>query len=166
MKSLQAGRQLSFQSKLERIATEAEYYALSVPAKVSQKLGTRAAVPITARINHSKPFRGSLFPVGGGRHYMRVKAEVRKEAKIKGGDRVRVQITVVDRSGEISIPKDLAGALRAEGVLKEFRALPPGKKSYIIRRIDEAAKPETREKRIQDAVKAAREKGEKRVERT
>jgi hypothetical protein len=156
---------LSFQSKLESISDELEYYAFSVPAKITQALGTKAAVPITARINGSKSFRGSLYPVGGGRHYMRVKASVRKDAKIKEGDRAKVEITVVDRSTEISIPKDLMGALKAEGVVESFNALTPGKKSYMLRFIDQASKPETREKRIQDAVEAAHVKREKKFDR-
>src|SRR4051794_33824262 len=117
-------QQLSFQSKLERIAHEANYFALSVPMKISRALQTRGPVPVSARVNDSEAFLVSLFPVGGGRHYLRVKAKIRNEAKITSGDRVRVQITVLDRSAEISIPKDLVSALRAEGVMEYFKALP------------------------------------------
>ena len=152
---------LSFESRLESISSQANYFALSVPAKITKALGTLTAVPILARINASLPFRGSLFPVGGGRHYMRVKAEVRKAAQVKGGDRVRVRISVVDRSTEISIPKDLRIALRADGVEADFKALPPGKRSYLLRWIEKAAKLQTREKRIQEAVEAAHAKREK-----
>jgi uncharacterized protein YdeI (YjbR/CyaY-like superfamily) len=49
----------------------------------------------------------------------------------------------------------LLSALRAAGATKDFKALPPGKQNFIIRRIDEAVKPETRQKRIQDAVAEA-----------
>lgn len=55
----------------------------------------------------------SLYPVGGGRHYIRIKAGVRKEAGIQGGDRVGVQ--------------------------------------------EQAAKPETRAKRIAEAVSQVRD---------
>jgi hypothetical protein len=167
VKRPQAPQQLLFQSRLERISTEAEYFAVSVPLKVSRALGTRGPVAVSAKIsargNDSESFLVSLFPVGGGRHYIRIKAKVRKEAKIKEGERVRVQITVIDRSGEIFLPKDLASALRSEGVLSHFKALPKGKASYIIRKIDEAAKPETRKKRIQDAVEAAHLKREQQI---
>jgi hypothetical protein len=161
MKSSRKPPKLSFQSRLERISTELEYFAFPVPAKISRALDTRNAVPITARVNRSGVFRGSLYPVGGGRHYMRVKASVRKEAKIKEGDRARIEITVVDRSSEVSLPSDLKRALRAEGLQKEFEALPPGKKSYTLRWIDQAAKPETRAKRIRTAVELAHRKREK-----
>jgi hypothetical protein len=155
-------QKLSFQSRLERISRDANYFALSVPVKISRTLGTRGPVPVSAKVsargNDSSVFLVSLFPVGSGRHYLRVKAQIRNEAKIKEGDRVRVEITVRDHSDEISIPKDLESALRAEGVLEDFKALPNGRKSYMLRRVDEAAKPETREKRIQDAVGEAHRK--------
>lgn len=163
MKQSRTSQQLSFQSKLERISTSAAYFALSVPLKISRALQTRGPVPVSARVNGSEPFLVSLFPVGGGRHYLRVKAKIRNAVKIKGGDRVRVQITVLDRSAEVSIPKDLVSALRAEGVMEYFKALPIGKRRYIIRWIDEAAKPQTRERRVRAAVETACRKREKQL---
>ncbi len=148
----------TFQSRLERIATGMNYFALSVPKKITLALGTRKSVPVFARVNDSEKFLASLYPVGGGRHYLRVKHQVCKAAQIKAGDRVRVQVTVRDQSTEISIPKDLMTALRAEGALASFKALPLGKKSYILRLIDEAARPKTRDKRIRDAVVVAKQK--------
>ena len=92
---------------------------------------------------------------------MRVKLEIRKAAKIKEGDRARVEFTVVDRATEASdLPPDLVKALREEGVLKDFKLLTPGKIGFMLRLIDKAAKPETRKKRIQDAVDAAHAKKE------
>src|SRR5437868_1187859 len=104
-------RQLSFQSKLERISTEMEYFAIPVPLKITQALGTKGPVAVSARVNNSEPFLVSLYTVGGGRHAIRIKAKVRKETKIKEGDRVRVKITVIDRDSEITLPTDLIRAL-------------------------------------------------------
>jgi translation initiation factor IF-1 len=157
-----AGRQLTFRATLENWAEGMDYCAVPVPAKITQALGTKGPVLVMARVNDSEPFKVSLFPVGGGKHYVRIKAKVRKETKTNAGDRVRVQITVLDRA-DVTIPKDLMGALRAEGVTEDFTSLPPGKQNFIIRRIDDAAKPETRDKRIQEAVEAARKGREKRV---
>jgi hypothetical protein len=151
------GKELSFHSKLENWAEGMDYCAIPVPEKVTKALGTNAAVLVMARVNKSEPFKVSLFPVGGGQHYIRVRRKVRKEADLKEGDSVKVYITVLDRA-DITIPKDLAAALRAAGATARFKALTPGKKNYIIRRIDEASKPETRAKRIQEAVKEARAK--------
>ena len=88
---------------------------------------------------------------------MRIKASVRAETKTTLGDRVLVRITVLDRA-QVTIPKDVMSALRAEGATEDFKSLPPGKQNYLIRRIDDAVKPETRDKRIQEAVEAAHER--------
>jgi hypothetical protein len=149
--SIKPGKQLSFRSKLENWAEAMDYCAIPVPASITKALGTKSAVLVMARINKSEPFKVSLFPAGGGQHYIRVRAKVRKDAKLKEGDGVKVHITVLDRAN-IAIPKDLAVALRIEGMSVAFNALTPGKKNYIIRRIDDASKPETRARRIQEAV--------------
>ena len=149
-----AGKQLSFDATLENWAEGMDYCAVPVPANITEALGTKGAVLVIACLNDSTPFKVSLFPVGGGRHYIRVKATVRKETRTKTGDRVHVQITVLDRAA-VTYPADLLSALRAEGATRDFKALPPGRQNFIVRRIDEAVKPETRQKRIHDAVEEA-----------
>src|SRR5262245_10081214 len=66
-------QELSFRSKLERIASGMDYFALSVPTKVTRAVATRGPVPVFAGVNDSETFLASLYPVGGGRHYLRVK---------------------------------------------------------------------------------------------
>jgi hypothetical protein len=146
-----AGKQLSFEATLENWAEGMDYCAAPVPATIIEALGTQGPVLVMARLNDSAPFKVSLFPVGGGRHYIRVKAKVRRETRTQTGDRVHMHITVLDRAA-VTYPADLLSALRAEGATRDFKALPPGRQNFIIRRIDEAVKPETRQKRIQDAV--------------
>jgi len=156
-----AGQQLSFQAELENWAEGMDYCAVPVPAEITQALGTKGPVLVMARVNDSEPFKVSLFPAGGGQHYIRIKAKVRKETETRTGDRVRVRITVLDRA-DVTIAEDLMSALRAEGVTEDFKSLPPGKQNFLIRRIDDAARPETRDKRIQEAVEAAHQRREKR----
>ncbi|WP_026432038.1 YdeI/OmpD-associated family protein [Paracidovorax oryzae] len=155
-----AGQQFSFDAVLENWAEGMDYCAIPVPAEITEELGTKGPVPVLARVNGSEPFQISLFPVGGGRHYIRIKAKVRKEASIRTGDRIKVQVTVLER-GNVEVPDDLLAALRAEGVLQAFEALPPGKRSFLVRRIDEAARAETRSRRVQEGVEAAHERQEK-----
>lgn len=109
---------------------------------------------VTARVNDSEPFPVSLFPVGGGQHWIRIKAKVRQETQTVTGDRIRVHITVRDRA-VVTIPEDLMSALLAEGAMEDFQSLPPGKQNFLVRRIDEVVRPETRQKRVQEAVEAA-----------
>jgi hypothetical protein len=155
-----AGQKLSFQADLEDWAEGMDYCAVRVPPEITEALGTIGPVLVLARVNDSEPFQVSLFPVGGGQHWMRIKAKVRRETNTKTGDRIRIRITVLDRA-DVVLPDDLVSALRAEGVEEAFKSLPPGKQNFIIRRIDEAAKPQTRERRIQEGVVAAHERREK-----
>lgn len=148
-----AGMQLSFEAKLENWAEGMDYCAVPVPATITDALRTRGPVLVMACLNDSAPFKVSLFPVGGGKHYIRIKAKVRRETQTKTGDTVHVRITVLDRAAMV-YPTDLLSALRAQGATEAFKALPPGRRNFMIRRIDEAVKPETRLKRIQDAVTA------------
>lgn len=154
-----AGRQLSFQADLENWAEGMDYCAVPVPAQITEALGTKGPVLVMAQVNESEPFHVSLFPVGGGQHYIRIKAKVRQETNTKTGDRIRVRITVLDRA-HVEIPEDLMSALKAEGIAEAFKSLPPGKQNFIIRRIDEAVTSKTREKRILEAVEAAHQRRE------
>jgi len=150
-----AGTQLSFQAKLESWAEGMDYCAVPVPAEVTAALGTKGPVLVKAQVNESAQFQVSLFPVGGGQHYIRIKSKVRKETNTKIGDRIDVRITVLDRA-QVEIPEDLMSALRAEAAETSFKSLSPGKQNFMVRCINEATKAETRAKRIQEAVAVAR----------
>ena len=151
-----AAQRLSFQAVLENWAEGMNYCAVPVPAKITAALGTKGPVLVMAQVNESEPFQVSLFPVGNGQHYMRIKAKVRQETNTTTGDRIRVRFTVLDRA-RVAMPDDLMRALAAEDMTAAFTSLPPGKQQYLIRRIDEAVKAPTREKRIQEAIGAAQQ---------
>jgi hypothetical protein len=132
-----------------------DYSAVPVPAEITEAMGTRGPVLVSAQVNESAPFQVSLFPVGGGQHYIRIRAKVRKETGTKIGDRIEVRFTVFDRA-QVDIPEDLMRALRVEKAVDLFKSLSPGKQNFLVRCINEAAKAETREKRIQETVAAVR----------
>jgi hypothetical protein len=157
------GKEFSFRSRLENWAEGMDYCAVPVPAAVTKQLGSTAAVLVRARINKSEEFEVSLFPPGSGKHYIRVRKKVRVAANLTAGNAVVVKFVVLDREANAEIPDDLEKALRAENMLKSFTDIPPGARNYIIRRINEAAKPATRKKRIDEAIEAAHEKSEKSV---
>jgi hypothetical protein len=112
-------------------------------------------VPVSVLLNGKAKFFVSLAPIGGGRHWLRVNVVARKAAKIKGGDLVRVKITVLDHAAGIAIPRDLESALRKGKALDGFKAMSLGLQNHLIKGIDGAAKPQTRASRIQATVKLA-----------
>ncbi len=156
---------LVFRSRLESLTDEAEYYGISVPVEVTRRLKTLAAVPVSVRINQSSPFRSSFYPVGGGRHYMRVKASVRKEVAIREGDTIEIEAQILDRADRTELPDDLHTRLRVAGVLEVFESMPPGMRNHLIHRIEEVAKVETRKKRVLEAVNAAHDRARKQTQK-
>ena len=147
----------SFRAILENWAEGMDYCAIPVPAEITAALGTTGPVLVMAQVNDSELFQVSLFPVGGGQHYVRIKAKIRRATQTKTGDSIRMQITVLDRPA-VALPDDLTRALHLDGATAAFKSLPPGKQNFIIRRINDAAKAQTRQKRIEEAVNAARER--------
>ena len=67
------------------------------------------------------------------------------------------RVTVIDRAA-VPVPGDLLTALQEVKLVEGFKALTPGKRAYAIRLIEQAVKPETRAKRVQEAVDLARER--------
>lgn len=155
---IEPGLTLTFKTKLECIATGMNYFAVPVPGKITKTLGSIGPIPVKASVNNTQSFLGSLYPVGKGQHYLRIKNVICKTLGIKEGDTVQIQIVVRDRSEEVKIPKDLSKSLQANGALTSFTSLPLGKRSFLIRKVEEAKKEETRKKRIQEAVNVALEK--------
>ena len=66
---------------LERHATS-EATGIVIPFDVLKVFGTRARVPVRGTLN-GYAFRGSLFPVGDGRHYMVVRKGLREAAGVR-----------------------------------------------------------------------------------
>ena len=161
---IKPGTVLRFQARLENWAKGMNYCAVAVPAKITQAVGTKKAVLVMASINGCEPFEVSLFPAGGGQHYMRVRAQVRRHAKVQEGDLVKVRIRILDRR-EVDLPDDLIAALRDANASDKFDALTPGRRSYAVRKINAAARPETRKKRIAEAVELALGEAEQKADR-
>ena len=143
-----------FRVLLEKDPAGSAATGICVPFDVQKVFGTRARVPVRGTIN-GFPYRGSIFPMGGGKHYMVVNAKIRAGANLKGGETVSVTMGRDEEPRTVAPPADFARALRASRQARTtWDAL-----SYTHRReyaewIEEAKKPETRERRIAKAVEA------------
>jgi Domain of unknown function (DUF1905)/Bacteriocin-protection, YdeI or OmpD-Associated len=140
-----------FRVLLEKHETS-EATGIQVPFDVLKVFGTRARVPVRGTIN-GFPYRGSIFPMGGGCHYMVVNKNIRAGAKAKGGETVSVVMERDDEPRIITPPADFARALKSN---KEAHAMWE-KLSYTHQKehalaIEEAKRPETRVRRIEKAI--------------
>jgi hypothetical protein len=140
-------------------------YILEVPEKVSEAVGRRGPVPIVATLNNKVEIQVSMVPMGGGRHWLQLNARTREELEIEPGDRVRVALVVPEKAPVIPVPGDVGTELREVDLLETFSKFPAGKQNHILLWIEEAVRPETREKRIAMTIEVtfrAREKAHER----
>ena len=140
-----------FRVLLERHVTS-EATGIRIPFDAQQVFGTRARVPVRGTIN-GYAFRGSIFPVGDGTHYMVVRKELREAAGVRSGQTIAVTLERDDEPRTVTPPADLARALRQN---KDARAA-WDKLSYTHRReyaelIEGAKRPETRQRRIEKTL--------------
>lgn len=68
--------------------------------------------------------------------------------------------TLLDAIENLDPPDDLVAALETDPVAERgFRSMPPGMKKVLIRRVALAKRPETRARRLEQALKDARDRG-------
>jgi len=131
--------------------------AVVLPADVAAAMGGRARIPVAGTIN-GVAFRGSTMPMGDGRHCVGFRKEIREQAGgVELGDSVAIEIGRDDAPRTVSVPPDLAAALAAEpGVRAAFDAMSYTHRREWVEAVEGAKRPETRARRIAQAVDAAR----------
>jgi hypothetical protein len=148
-------RRFTFTASLVKLGVGASAYVLEIPERVSSAIGRRGPVPIVGPLNSAVEIQASMVPMGGGRHRLQLNARTRAELDIGPGDRVRVVLVVPEKPPRLPIPADLAQALGEADVQETFSGFPVGKQNHIILWIEEAARPQTREKRINTTIRVA-----------
>jgi hypothetical protein len=126
--------------------------SIHFPFDVEQTFGARGHVPVRGTLNGA-PFRASIFKMGG-RHFMVVNRRLREASGVSGGETVPV---VVERDTEprvVDAPADFARALEGS---REAQAawdnLSFTHRREHVEHIEEAKKPETRDRRIEKSVR-------------
>lgn len=133
--------------------------AVVLPAEIAAALGGRARIPVAGTIN-GVPFRGSTMPMGDGRHCVGFRKDTRALAGgVENGDAVTIEIARDDAPRTVDVPGDLAAALDADPAVRAaFDAMSYTHRKEWVVAVTDAKRPETRERRIAQAVAAARER--------
>jgi hypothetical protein len=127
-----------------------------VPVEVIEQLGAGKRPPVLVNVNGYE-YR-STAAVMGGKHMIGISAAVRAATGLKGGDPIRVVLTVADTPREVDVPADFASALAAEeGTAAFFGKLSNSLQRYHVDNVNGAKTEETRQRRIEKAVALFRE---------
>jgi hypothetical protein len=131
--------------------------AVVLPAEVAAAMGGRGRIPVAGTIN-GVPFRGSTMPLGDGRHCVGFRKDTRAEAGgVEMGDAVTIEIRRDDAPRTVAVPADMAAALATEpGVRAAFDLMSYTHRREWVEAVEGAKRPETRARRISEAVDSAR----------
>lgn len=122
-----------------------------VPFDVPAVFGTRGQVKIICTID-GEPYRGSLAPMGG-KHLLIILKRIREKIGKKAGDTVRIVLKQDTEPRTIKVPEDFTAALAENQKAKEvFDTFAYTHRKEYVTWIEEAKRPETRERRIAKAV--------------
>src|SRR5262249_5779368 len=97
--------------------------------------------------------RTTLHRLGGG-YMMAVNAELRRQLGVDAGDTVHVSVEPGGAPPAVEVPADLAAALDTAGRRAAVQALPPFRQTELVKSVTGAKRPETRARRIAQAVDA------------
>jgi hypothetical protein len=129
-----------------------EVAALKPPFNVIEVFQRKGRVPVKGTIN-GFPFRSSLMNMGDG-HMMVVNAELRAGGKCKGGDTVDIVMELDQDERKIELPPYLKKIIATDQKAWEaWTKLSFTHQKEYVRAIEEARKPETRERRIAAMMK-------------
>ncbi len=144
---------IEFEAKLVGRGPKRAWVFLDFPGSVSRQMPGGGKVPVRGVMN-GFPFRTSTFPLGDGIQQIVVNKALQAGARAKAGDRVHVVLEVDAKPRTVRTPPDLRAALATAPKAREnYENL-----SYTHRKgyadwITEAKRPETRDRRVQEALR-------------
>ena len=125
---------------------------IAVPRDVQAKLGLKGR-PKVQSVVAGHPYRGSLMPMGDGTFALGVLKAIQQSAGVTRGDTITVELAIDTAPRVIEPPADLAKALaRDRRAAASWEKLSYTNKREIALGLEEARKPETRERRLAAAL--------------
>lgn len=128
-----------------------------IPIEVAQKLGPMKGMPKIKAVIAGVPYRGSLMPMGDGTYCLGVLKSIQEKAGVAQGDTIAVELELDTEARSVAVPPDLARHLaRDKKAAAAWEALSFTNKKEMAASLEEAKKPETRERRLAAAMEKLR----------
>jgi len=133
------------------VAASGNNTGIEVPGDLIDQLGAGKRPPVLVNVNGYE-YRNTVA-VMDGRHMISISAAVRNATGLKGGDPIRVTLTVADTPREVNVPPDFAAALVADERARAFFGkLSNSVQRYHVDNINAAKSAGTRQRRIDKAI--------------
>lgn len=123
-----------------------------VPFKVRELFGTGAQVKVHASFD-GEPYRGSLAPMGGGRHALGVTRTIREAIGKDVGDEVHVTFRRDTEERTVVLPPELVAAFAGSpAAQRRYEGLSHTHRREYAEWVAEAKREETRKRRAARAI--------------
>jgi bifunctional DNA-binding transcriptional regulator/antitoxin component of YhaV-PrlF toxin-antitoxin module len=123
---------------------------ITIPFDVKEVFG-KMRVPVKVKINDAE-YRSTIFYMGG-KYMMVVPKKFREAAGVKGGEMITVEMQRDSEPRIVEPPEDLARALDENPEAKAiWEKLSYSHKREFAAAIEEAKRPETRERRVRKTI--------------
>ncbi len=133
------------------VAASGNNTGIEVPGDLIEQLAAGERPPVLVNVNGYE-YRNTVA-VMGGRHMISISAAVRNATGLKGGDPIRVTLTVAGTPREVNVPPDFAAALAADERARAFFGkLANSMQRYHVDNINAAKSAGTRQRRIDKAI--------------
>lgn len=152
-KAASRGRVCVFAATLEERGPTGQWPHVFLPTSATRLLGKRGAVNVVFSANGTM-FRRTAKPDGQGGHYVLFNALMRERTGIEPGDRFDAAIRLDPAPRTLEVPPDVTQSLRDDRRAREaFASLTPANRRMLVEFVKEAKRPETRVRRIQQALR-------------
>jgi hypothetical protein len=150
--NLESGFVVKFKGKLTPTPGRGGGCLVPVPRDVAAKLGLKGMPKIQAVIA-GQPYRGSLMPMGDGTYCLGVLKSIQEAAGVGFGDTVTVELELDTAPRVVDPPADLARLLATDKKMAaSWEKLSFTNKKEMALSLEEAKRPETRERRLAAAI--------------
>lgn len=116
-------------------------------------LGKRRRTRVRGTINGHE-FATGANPLGDGRYFVFINAEMRARMGVGLGDTIEVEFEEETARPEVAVPDDLAAALAEAGLSEAFAAMAWSHRKRYVEVVNEAKQPATRARRIARTIEA------------
>ena len=129
---------------------------IRVPRALNEKMGLKGRPKIHATIA-GQSYRGSLMPMGDGTFGLGVLKSIQRSAGVKRGDTITVELELDTAPRVVTAPPDLDRHLaRDKKAAARWDALSYTNRKEMAQSLEDAKKPETRERRLAAALEKLR----------
>jgi len=143
---------LHFESRLE---SDQDACFIRVPPEVMTALGDKKRLPVKVTIK-GYTYRTTVA-VYGGKFYLGVRREIREAAGVTAGDRLTVGLEYDAELRTVDLPDALREVLEADAAMAAaFERLSYTRKKEFVQWVTGAKRPETRRRRMEQAMATLR----------